>query len=67
MLNKGMKLTTVKNQMKNRFNWWKLHEERKFPTGEINLYYKHGKSTLVIFFDFAGRLGDTAYFEEVSQ
>lgn len=63
MLSKGMKLATVKNQMANRFDWWKLHDERKFQTGDTSLFYKCGTDTLVLFFDKSNKLANTALLE----
>lgn len=64
MLNNGTKLATVKKEMQNRFYWWKFYEERKFPNGEINLYYKDENSTVVFFFNRNLKLCDTSYFED---
>lgn len=64
MLRNGTKLATVKKQMNDKFNWWKFYEERKFPNGEINLYYKDRNSTVVFFFDRNLKLCDTSYFED---
>lgn len=63
MLNKGMKLTTIKKQMQNKYSWWKLSEEREFSNGETNLYYKDGNSMVVFFFDENLRLRDTSHLE----
>ena len=56
-------LTMVKNQMLNCYPWWELHEVRIFPSGEVNLYYKHEDATLVLFFDEKHKCRDTVYMD----
>lgn len=53
----------VKNQMLNCYPWWELHEVRIFPSGEVNLYYKHEDATLVLFFDEKHKCRDKVYMD----